>query len=72
MLVLNALLGLGTALAPVFVAVFVGLGFWWGLPLTSAILLAALTAVSVRLPLHADAPAQKEAGRARRGIPSRF
>ena len=35
-LVLNALLGLGTVLAPVFVAVFVGLGFWWGLPLTSA------------------------------------
>ena len=31
-LVLNALLGLGTALAPVFVALFVGLGFWWGLP----------------------------------------
>ena len=31
-LTLNALLGLGTALAPVFVAVFVGLGFWWGLP----------------------------------------
>jgi MFS family permease len=27
-LVLNALLGLGTALAPAFVAVFVGLGFW--------------------------------------------
>src|SRR5262245_30143713 len=34
-LVLNALLGLGTALAPVFVAVFVGLGFWWGLPVLS-------------------------------------
>ena len=31
-LVLNALLGLGTVLAPVFVAIFVGLGFWWGLP----------------------------------------
>ena len=29
-LALNALLGLGTALAPVFVAIFVGLGFWWG------------------------------------------
>jgi hypothetical protein len=28
----------------VFVAVFVGLGFWWGLPLTSAILLVALLA----------------------------
>ena len=31
-LVLNALLGMGTALAPLFVAMFVGLGFWWGLP----------------------------------------
>ena len=30
---LNALLGLGTVLAPVFVAIFDGLGFWWGLPL---------------------------------------
>jgi MFS family permease len=28
-LVLNALLGLGTALAPVFIALFVGLGIWW-------------------------------------------
>ena len=35
-LALNALLGLGTALAPVFVALFVGLGIWWGLPLTVA------------------------------------
>src|SRR5262245_53672500 len=32
-LYLNALLGLGTALAPLLVAVFVGLGFWSGLPL---------------------------------------
>ena len=32
-LVLNALLGLGTALAPIFIAIFVGLGIWWGLPL---------------------------------------
>ncbi|MGH7991406.1 MAG: MFS transporter, partial [Limisphaerales bacterium] len=31
-LALNALLGLGTALAPVFIALFVGLGIWWGLP----------------------------------------
>ena len=37
-LVLNALLGAGTALAPLFVAIFVGLGFWWGLPLTSVVL----------------------------------
>jgi len=31
-LVLNALLGVGTALAPAFVAIFLGLGIWWGLP----------------------------------------
>jgi MFS family permease len=62
-LVLNALLGVGTVLAPLFVALFVGLGFWWGMPVTSAILLVALVVVSARLPLHtgarrtADAPA---------------
>jgi fucose permease len=52
-LVLNALLGLGTVLAPVFVAVFVGLGFWWGLPIMSLALLAALLVTSARLPLRA-------------------
>jgi MFS family permease len=70
-LVLNALLGLGTVLAPVFVAVFVGLGFWWGLPLTSAILLAALVAVSLRLPLRAQTAGAATA-RAATGIPRRF
>ena len=54
-LVLNALLGLGTVLAPVFVAIFVGLGFWWGLPVTSACLLVALIVVSLRLPLRIEA-----------------
>lgn len=69
-LVLNALLGLGTALAPVFVAVFDGLGFWWGLPLLSSVLLTALLVVCARLPLHVAAAAQ---GRAARGhIPGRF
>jgi MFS family permease len=37
-LLLNALIGLGTALAPVFVAAFTGLGFWVGL-LTRRVLL---------------------------------
>lgn len=37
-LILNALLGAGTALAPVFIALFTGLGFWWGLPVAVAIL----------------------------------
>ena len=55
-LALNALLGLGTALAPVFVALFVGLGAWWGLPLMSGVLLVGLVAASERLPLHPRAP----------------
>jgi hypothetical protein len=72
-LVLNALLGLGTALAPVFVAVFVGLGFWWGLPLMSATLLVALVLGSVRLPLRAeDGSAAPREGVSGRGIPARF
>jgi MFS family permease len=51
-LVLNALLGLGTALAPVFVAAFVGLGFWTGLPIFAAAALLGLLLVSLRLPLR--------------------
>ena len=70
-LVLNALLGFGTVLAPVFVAIFDGLGAWWGLPLTSAILLAVLVLVSARLPLEIQA-APETASQAPRGIPSRF
>jgi predicted MFS family arabinose efflux permease len=71
-LVLNALLGLGTALAPVFVTVFVGLGFWWGLPILSAALLVALLLVSVRLPLRAGARTGAAAPRTRPGVPGRF
>jgi fucose permease len=58
-LVLNALLGLGTALAPAFVAMFVGLGFWWGLPVLCAALLVAVVVASVPLPLHLLAPANQ-------------
>jgi len=70
-LTLNALLGLGTALAPVFVAIFVGLGFWWGLPVMSSALLLILLAVSARLPLHAGAREQATTGRSA-GIPRLF
>jgi MFS family permease len=56
-LVLNALLGLGTALAPAFVATFTGIGFWVGLPLLAAVSLAVVIAVSVRLPLRPAAAA---------------
>jgi MFS family permease len=72
-LVLNALLGLGTALAPVFVAIFVGLGFWWGLPLTSTVLLAVLVVISAGLPLRMEASAASgQPARASTGIAPRF
>lgn len=73
-LVLNALLGLGTVLAPVFVAIFVGLGFWWGLPILSLILLVGLLVVSDRLPLQTapdDGPIAAQGGD-KPAIPSRF
>jgi fucose permease len=72
-LTLNALLGLGTVAAPVFVAIFVGLGFWWGLPAVSAALLMLLLLASVRLPLRVSpVPAARAARAARRGLPGRF
>ncbi len=72
-LVLNALLGLGTALAPVFVAIFVGLGFWWGLPVLSTILLAGLLLVSLPLPLRTGARDERTLSPdSARSIPARF
>ncbi|BBH68406.1 hypothetical protein ACTI_50910 [Actinoplanes sp. OR16] len=71
-LVLNALLGLGTALAPVFVAVFVGLGFWWGMPVLSAVLLLLLLLACARLPLRADTVSSADAKAGHTGIPPRF
>ncbi len=48
-LVLNALLGLGTALAPLLVAAFTRAGAWWGLPaLTAAALLGLLPFAATR------------------------
>jgi fucose permease len=69
-LVLNALLGLGTVLAPVFVAIFDGLGAWWGLPILSSVLLLGLIAVSLRLPLRAGSRAPGRRGS--RQLPRRF
>ena len=68
-LVLNSLLGLGTALAPVFVAAFVGLGAWVALPVLAAVAVVALFAVSARLPLRiaADAAGGGQTGRRQAG-----
>lgn len=73
-LVLNSLLGLGTALAPVFVAIFLGLGFWVGLPVLAAAAVTALLLVSLRLPLgtgSAASPPAAAPGR-RAAIPAAF
>ena len=69
-LVLNALLGLGTALAPLFVAVFVELGAGWGLPVLVAVLLAALLAFSAGLRLDTGVAAPGPPGHA--SFPARF
>jgi len=68
---LNALLGLGTALAPVFIAIFVGLGIWWGLPLLVCALLVGLLLFSARLPLGAQASAA-QAANGKTPLPARF
>jgi len=77
-LVLNSLLGLGTALAPVFVAAFVGLGAWVALPVLAAAAVVGLFAVSARLPLRiaADTASGRPGGRGPAGrrvpVPPQF
>lgn len=44
---LNVLLGLGTALSPLLIAVFTDVGQWWYLPLLAAAGLALLTVLTV-------------------------
>ena len=72
-LALNALLGTGTALAPLFVAVFVGLGAWWLLPLVVgvALLVLLLFSASTSLQVAADGSAKSATG-FMRGLPRRF
>jgi fucose permease len=71
-LVLNALLGLGTVLAPVFVAVFIGLGLWWGLPLLAVVLLLALLLFSLSLPLQAETAKTTQRQEGKTALPARF
>lgn len=71
-LILNALLGLGTVLAPVFVAIFIGLGIWWGLPLLSTILLLSLLLFSLPLPLQTGTDKTLLGHKERTILPPRF
>jgi MFS transporter, FHS family, glucose/mannose:H+ symporter len=75
-LALNALLGLGTALAPVLVAIFVGMGVWWLLPVMVGCVLVLIFAVALRQPLRSN-PAAITGGGAQRPLsastlPGRF
>ena len=54
-LALNALLGLGTALAPVLVAIAVGVGAWWLLPIVVACILILTFGVALTEPFSASA-----------------
>jgi predicted MFS family arabinose efflux permease len=72
-LVLNALLGLGTALAPVFIAVFLGLGIWWGLPLLMGALVLGLLLFSFGQALKEGAKTQPAySHKGKHEIPARF
>ena len=53
-LALNALLGLGTALAPVLVAIVVGLGVWWLLPVVVACIMTLIFGIALTEPLSAS------------------
>jgi fucose permease len=72
---LNALLGLGTALAPVFVLLFVGIGMWWGMPISVALASLILVLFSVRLPFQTQTARQPDELREPQGklrLPARF
>ena len=69
-LALNALLGVGTALAPLFAAIFIGAGAWWLMPLIVAAALTGLLLLSTHAP---PGVATAAAGRSRsEHLPRRF
>jgi MFS family permease len=67
---LNVLLGLGTALSPLLIAVFLDIGEWWYLPLGTAVGLGAVLIMVMSQPLVAEA--SKAGATARPPIPARF
>ena len=69
-LALNALIGLGTALAPLLVALFTFFGAWWALPILTATL-AALLILCFTL-LKAPIGVASDAANPEGGLPQRF
>jgi FHS family glucose/mannose:H+ symporter-like MFS transporter len=71
-LTLNALLGAGTALAPLLIALFLALGAWWLLPVLAAVGLAGFILAALRIPLDGGLPATRAEGAHRAALPRRF
>jgi fucose permease len=71
-LVLNALLGVGTALAPVLVAAVLALGVWWLQPLVVACVFVLIFAIAWRAPLRAESAAGSAAASGWTALPRRF
>jgi fucose permease len=69
-LVLNVLLGAGTALAPLFVGIFIGAGLWWLMPTLVSVAVAGLLLLTAREPL--DVPANSAGTSASARMPRRF
>ena len=69
-LTLNALLGVGTALAPALAALFAALGVWWALPLLTAVFAAALACVARRVEVGRGPAGRRIVAAA--GLPRRF
>lgn len=70
-LTLNALLGTGTALAPLLIALFLALGAWWLLPVLAAAGLVMFLVLALRTALDAGPAPQHTAGQ-RQKLPTRF
>jgi MFS transporter, FHS family, glucose/mannose:H+ symporter len=71
-LALNALLGLGTALAPVLVATVVAVGAWWLLPVAVACVLVLILGMALTQPLRATPAHSGPVSTDRKSLPRRF
>lgn len=71
-LMLNALLSVGTALAPVLVAAVLALGAWWLLPVAVVLVFVLIFAVAFMQSLQAESAARAGASVAWTNLPRRF
>ncbi len=74
-LALNALLGSGTALAPMLIAIVVGLGVWWLLPVMVACIMMLIFGIALTKPLKTSvgtAVASAATSIGLRNLPNRF